>query len=420
MSNSNLGWLFYKDYYTAVEDWTDPKASEKAISKKVDDLISIEISKQDPIILGNTHFKATTTYPGLLLGSGNAHELPSVEGQAILGFHFDYTSGLPVVQGSSIKGVLRSAFRHPEYIEELIGSDALASPEHIKALEAEIFENGDVFFDAQIISSGKILGDDYITPHKNTKKKKFENGELVPDELCDPNPLRFIKVLPNVTFVFDFELNDEVLNREQKSKLFQDILRDLGLGAKTNVGYGKFKHGIYQTDEEIMLERYQDAIELFDIEKLESFKSSYPDYDSDNIAKKIEEARSYHLKADARNAFEKLDKSNKRHIESYINKWQGIEYANEFVEQLRNGDVADDDTKDEFSLDNISKFNALVGYLKNRKLTEEQKDFVEECILDDAFEKLKRRKKFPFGVIGSDRCLGKDRANSIADKLKLK
>ncbi|MFX4236648.1 RAMP superfamily CRISPR-associated protein, partial [Aliarcobacter butzleri] len=60
-----------------------------------------------------------TTYPVLLIGSGNTHELPDIKGHAILVFHFDYTSGIPQISGSSIKGLLRSAFAYEGYIKEL-------------------------------------------------------------------------------------------------------------------------------------------------------------------------------------------------------------------------------------------------------------------------------------------------------------
>ncbi len=281
MSSANLGWLFYKDYYSAVDDWVEAKKSEKAVSKKVDNLIAISSTIEETTALGNTHFKATTTYPGLISGSGNAHELPSLEGQAILGFHFDYTTGLPTIQGSSIKGVLRSAFRHSEYIAELLEDKTL----DIEAIESEIFDNNDIFFDAQIIdetnSPIQILGDDYLAPHKNTKKKKFEDGTLVPDLLCSPIPLRFIKVLPNISFRFDFKLSDGLLTREQKRKLFQNILEDLGLGAKTNVGYGKFgnfdkwqtKEEAEQEVEELGLKKQRDeAKRLQDIEDAKTDK----------------------------------------------------------------------------------------------------------------------------------------------------
>jgi len=239
MSSSNIGWLFYKDYFKGIDyaDLDNPKNKE-TIQNRVKNIINQSVTIADDEKLGNTHFKATTTYPGLILGSGNAHELPSIEGQAILGFHFDYTSGLPVIQGSSIKGVLRSAFAYPEYITEYVGKGI-----DIKVLEKEIFDNGDVFFDATIISNGKILGDDFITPHGD-------------DPFKNPIPLRFIKVLPNVAFRFDFELRDGILSKSEKESLFKKILSDLGLGAKTNVGYGKFSDfkAIAKTKEEIAQE----------------------------------------------------------------------------------------------------------------------------------------------------------------------
>jgi CRISPR-associated protein Cmr6 len=230
MSSANIGWLFYKDYFNGL-NYSDlgSKKNKDIINENVQNIIlqtpKIEELNEDDM-LGNIHFKATTTYPGLLLGSGNAHELPSIEGQAILGFHFDYTSGLPVIQGSSIKGVLRSAFKHHEYIKELLKDENI----DVGALEKEIFHNGDVFHDAVIIkadSLNKILGDDFLCPHGDNPLK-------------NPIPLRFIKVLPNVTFRFDFELSDGLIEKSKKSKLFEEILKDLGLGAKTNVGYGKF------------------------------------------------------------------------------------------------------------------------------------------------------------------------------------
>ena len=233
--SANIGWLFYKDYFKEIDyENLDSSKNEATINKKVQNIINQTPTIQESEILGSTHFTATTTYPGLLLGSGNSHELPSIKGQAILGFHFDYTSGLPVIQGSSIKGVLRSAFKHSEYLEELLSHTNL----NIQELESEIFNNNDIFFDATIAhADGKILGDDYITPHDNPLK--------------DPKPLRFIKILPNITFRFDFELSDGLITKEKKLQLFQNILEDLGLGAKTNVGYGKFiNFKPFQTQEE--------------------------------------------------------------------------------------------------------------------------------------------------------------------------
>ena len=223
---ANIGWLFYKDYFNDIDyDKLKDKSNEEIIQEKIKNIIEQTVSLPDLVELGNIHFKATTTYPGLILGSGNTHELPSIDKQASLGFHFDYTTGLPIIQGSSIKGVLRSAFKHTEYIKEYLSDSTI----DIKELEKEIFDNADIFFDAQIITDGKILGDDYLAPHGDNPLK-------------NPIPIRFIKVLPNISFRFDFELNDGLISKEEKSKLFQNILKDFGLGTKTNVGYGKFEN----------------------------------------------------------------------------------------------------------------------------------------------------------------------------------
>jgi CRISPR-associated protein Cmr6 len=246
MSSTNIGWLFYKDYFKGINysDLADSK-NEDIVNKKLLNIIAQSPKIEESQALGNVYFNATTTYPGLLLGSGNAHELPDIKGQAILGFHFDYTSGLPLIQGSSVKGVLRSAFKHEQYIEELVSHKSI----NIKALEKEIFDNGDIFFDATITKAlGRILGDDYITPHK--------------EQLKNPIPLRFIKVMPNVTFKFDFWLHEGMLSIDEKAILFAQILSDLGIGAKTNVGYGKFSGDLVAKTKLLLVSQKEDVLKI--------------------------------------------------------------------------------------------------------------------------------------------------------------
>jgi CRISPR-associated protein Cmr6 len=219
----NLGWLFYRDYFRDI-DFNNLKSNEEQIKSKIKNLLDQSPKLYNKTSLGDVSFELITTYPGLLLGSGYLHELPDVKGQAILGFDFDYTTGLPIIRGSSIKGVLKSAFRHHDYIKSLLHRDL-----DIENLEKEIFENSDIFFDAYITDfKDTLLSDDYITPHK--------------EELKSPFPLRFIKVSPNVTFKFEFKFDKSTLiTKEEKKELFKSIILDLGLGAKTNVGYGHFE-----------------------------------------------------------------------------------------------------------------------------------------------------------------------------------
>jgi len=225
----NLGWLFYVDYFKDF-DLNDLDKSSKNIKKRIAKILRQKVTPTQNEQLGTHSFRATTTYPGLLLGSGYLHELPDVKDQLILGFDFDYTTGLPIIRGSSIKGVLRSAFRHPDYIQELLKKSDI----DIAELEKDIFEANDIFFDAQIVAIKKdLLLDDYITPHRS----KTQN----------PIPLHFIKVAPGVTFAFAFALHDGVIGADEKLALFKNILFDLGIGAKTNVGYGQIVDAESQT-----------------------------------------------------------------------------------------------------------------------------------------------------------------------------
>lgn len=249
-------------------------------------------------IKGTVSFELKTVYPGLITGIGMAHAT-GMEGEGKLGMTFDFTSGLPYIPGSSVKGLLRSLFpilppnksenkisektkellpKKRQYICEVWNKTIMskwneqkkAHPEElplhifegnskykdlqtledqeIEELAKLIFEgknkNGsylpiydrDIFFDALIGGYDKekgILDFDYITPHK--------------DELKNPTPIKFLKILPNVSFVFEFKLGHNTLSSEKvipditKKWLFQEILTTVGIGAKTNVGYGQLK-----------------------------------------------------------------------------------------------------------------------------------------------------------------------------------
>ena len=98
----------------------------------------------------------------------------------------------------------------------------------------------DIFFDAVITKPCKkdtgyrILESDSITPHGDNLLK-------------NPIPITFMKIASGVTLEFRFDLKDYivgnrvVVSAEKKQQLFRRILKDFGIGAKTNVGYGQFK-----------------------------------------------------------------------------------------------------------------------------------------------------------------------------------
>jgi len=245
---TNIGHLFYKQYFSGLKlnRNTGKPVLKDPVNQKLFDLELTDYSNLIETPYKKPPVSLTTIYPGLLIGSGYNHEVggKEIEDELKLGFFFDHTTGLPVIPGSSVKGLLRSAFKKAggDYVKELLAELKITfgDDQDILSLEKTIFENSeavsvykrDIFFDAYPISSGNenstFHTNDYITSHENPLK--------------NPKPVQFLKILPNVQFQFNFKLTDSGgLSAENKLKLFEQILLDLGIGAKTNVGYGQFK-----------------------------------------------------------------------------------------------------------------------------------------------------------------------------------
>lgn len=296
----NLKHFYYRGYFNLGIELSQPekgsdrrKDNEKDNEKvfRIKNQILTSTSKVKPFspaglekigIVQTLHLRVQN--PGLLPGIGYPHEV-GYPGEFKLGFGFDYVTGLPVLPGSSVKGVLRSVFpqikfnvenprefsiqpdakqeQKAKYIFGLLGRlniDHLAAhkPEILKfvhALELAIFSGWqtdnffqaaekmvrrpmtkhDIFMDALPTSfaENKLLGRDALTPHGANPLK-------------NPIPLPFVKVMPDVVFGFYFKLTETkignvTITTEHKRRIFAEILCTVGAGAKTNVGYGQFE-----------------------------------------------------------------------------------------------------------------------------------------------------------------------------------
>ena len=261
----NLSKAYYKDYFQDVGFKIEQRKNELKISGDKE-----KIARKNWELLGNAAgneqylkeahkvFKGTdaltnqcftleTRYPGLVTGVGISHEA-KIEGEFKLGIHLDYTTGLPVIYGSTVKGVLRAAFQE----KDLTGLQSEQKLENIrtkmqgrtlKEWACLIFGDDDdrdsrsaygrdVFFDAiidKLNDKGVMLASDSITPHGN-------------DPLKDPVPLTFVRIASGCNIRFRFRLVDtDTLTAKDKATLFKAILIAFGIGAKTNVGYGRLK-----------------------------------------------------------------------------------------------------------------------------------------------------------------------------------
>lgn len=259
-SSANIGYQFF--HSVGIPGFVQEQV-ESAISVNTD-VLEVLISADYSVV--NMRVQAS----GLLIGSGLAHGLPGSEEDVKTGLQFDYTSGLPVIPGSSVKGVIRSAFptikedkeqsnggeielgeadaEKLNYIKSLIAdipefSALCLEDKDILELGNQMFNHGDIFADALLVGYGtrmnqhrpvkQVLAEDYITPHTG-------------GPLAQPIPIKIVKVAPGVTFAFCFKFNEtkigaKVVSASMKKALCAAILQELGVGAKTNVGYGVLK-----------------------------------------------------------------------------------------------------------------------------------------------------------------------------------
>lgn len=262
----NLHKLYYKDYFNlAGEEFEyifnekakgDPsllqKRNNNSVDKPNDKLLKKGLLNAIPKnSLVNKEIKLKIAYPGLVTGIGISHEA-KIEGEFKLGVHFDYTYGMPIVYGSSIKGVLRSYFDefhksnnidNYDLIKDIFegkerdlnaeknlynGKTAISSDKRL--YKNKSIYNRDIFFDAVLTKADKddhILASDSITPHDDNPLK-------------NPIPLTFLKIASGCELEFRFRLVESLISIEKKLAIFKNIIQEVGVGAKTNVGYGQF------------------------------------------------------------------------------------------------------------------------------------------------------------------------------------
>lgn len=129
MMEGNIGWKYNKAYFYNLRGDTSNgailKNQNEELLKIVYDSSSLGqlLDVWKDIVPGGNFFtiELTTSYPGLITGIGINHQTTlkwmfETEGKPIqipefkFGMMFDYTTGLPIIPGSSIKGVLRSFF----------------------------------------------------------------------------------------------------------------------------------------------------------------------------------------------------------------------------------------------------------------------------------------------------------------------
>jgi len=172
-------------------------------------------------------------------GLGNQHPTEN-------GFSFDTNSGLPIIAGASVKGLCRAAaachVRDGSWSEREV--EDLFGPARIGA-EDRAFQGSVRFYDVFPVD-GVRFGVDIVNCHHPDycrelgKVSDAGRQEIAgPRETDKPNPVPFLCLEPDATFVLPFLATAEA-DAERVQTLLTWGLDWLGLGAKTAVDYGRF------------------------------------------------------------------------------------------------------------------------------------------------------------------------------------
>lgn len=141
--------------------------------------------------------------------------------------------GYPVLPGSTLKGVARAYAEAQPYAErQLIGK--IFGSEDKNANEDS--EKGKVFFWDAIPTGMPNFTADILTPHYSDY---YSSENVAPGDYMTPVPVAFMCMNKGAEFFFILTSSDEELVKKAEEWL-KGALTTIGIGAKTNLGYGIF------------------------------------------------------------------------------------------------------------------------------------------------------------------------------------
>ena len=236
--------LWHKQKSTKRLEIKLPDTSRKLIQGWRDRLHAVALAEQHTVL-----FPAQATAP-FVIGMGNEHPLEN-------GFSFLWPYGVPYLPGSSVKGVIRQAFRELDIDEA--ATTALLGLESERG--SQDHQRGALIFHDVIPEiAGGSLKVEIMNPHFNDY---YQKGKT-PHENDNPVPIYFLAVPEGSRFDFMVSCDEAFLQRLNSDLVKQDesgqprwqvLLQQafeyafdwLGFGAKTRVGYGAM-----QVDEQAM------------------------------------------------------------------------------------------------------------------------------------------------------------------------
>jgi CRISPR-associated protein Cmr6 len=164
------------------------------------------------------------------------------------GFAWHHSLGTPLLTGSSIKGMLRAFLKTwcvDERARQVLGR-IFGPPSN----NAEHDAGSVIFFDAIPIDPVTLKAD-VMTPHY-APYYDDDDGNTPPGDWHSPKPIPFLTVAEDAQFLFSVipRTSSEQDKKDCDDVLawLSDALETVGAGAKTAIGYGRFKmQGPYQS-----------------------------------------------------------------------------------------------------------------------------------------------------------------------------
>ena len=182
-----------------------------------------------------------TTEP-LAAGLGNTSVIET-------GISLNPTFGIPMIPGSSIKGITAhyyaENFGKNEIYNAIFGTDS-DDKDDDKEEQGGILR----FYDAWLLPecADSVFIDDVMTPHN---MEYYSGKEKKPSDFEDPNPVRFLAVKGK----FEFWIGSEDFNADKEwiefaFNILEAALANFGIGGKLRAGYGKMERILSQEEKE--------------------------------------------------------------------------------------------------------------------------------------------------------------------------
>ncbi|WP_448216491.1 type III-B CRISPR module RAMP protein Cmr6 [Endozoicomonas sp. 2B-B] len=201
-------------------------------------------------------------------GMGNPHPVEN-------GFLWHPTLGTPYLQGSSVKGLLRSWMEQEgadkAQMHRWFGSESKKTEEQFKDNQA-----GGLIFHDVVPTKSPTVALDIMTPHMDKWYEKGGSGkpandpQTIPADWHNPVPVPFL-VTKEASFLFAISPRTKAMEGEMEAVMEQmaGALEWLGLGSKTSVGYGSMS-----PDERAQKDFADELAEQLEKEQEEKHKSS--------------------------------------------------------------------------------------------------------------------------------------------------